>query len=212
MSFIEFIGFVISMAALIWLSVKRGIEERRRQSNPEAYASEREQEQQRYHELLKSLDLPIPEELLEAEHKTGQSSHRQKKQQQQIKQQPKAQGQQSAAKAWKAPETKRTVRDYKFRAPLDTRRQASRIENRRLNNAIEARQNRFRTTVVSKSLQPEEGVVDPYSLEEASQATRSQDIFAQLKDPIQMVVFHELMSKPKALQKVGRLQGLPWEG
>lgn len=184
MSLVELIGFVISMAALIFLSIRRKMDERRREEHPEEYEKEREREQQEYRELLQRLDLPIPEELLDSQPSAPPRKIAKE-------QAPKP------SKALSAP--KRTVRNFKFQASLDSRKHSSRIDDRRLKSAIEARQQQFKQTVVSEALQPE-ATVDPY-VEQKIAASSTKKLLSGLKKPIHMVIYHEILSKPKALQK-----------
>ncbi len=122
MSFIEFIGFIIALVALAVLSARKAQEERRRRMHPEEFQHEKEEEERAYRELLRNLDLPIPKEL---EADTPPTPTRV------VASAP------TAAPAWKAPVTKRLVRsDFKFSSRIDSRRQPTRIENRRLNLSL----------------------------------------------------------------------------
>jgi hypothetical protein len=59
MTFIEFLGFIISMAAMIFLFVKRGLDERKRRQNPEAYEEELEKQDGKLRDFLKSLEMDM---------------------------------------------------------------------------------------------------------------------------------------------------------
>lgn len=62
MSLIEFIGFVISMAALIFLFFKRVSEDRYRRKNPEKFAEEKLEQEKALKELMKSMHIGTEEE------------------------------------------------------------------------------------------------------------------------------------------------------
>lgn len=212
MSFIEFIGFIIAVVVMMILSARKAREERRRRSHPEEYEKEQAQQEWEYRELLKTLDLPIPEELhpTHKKHKHKQPLDPKADSKSQHSKRPKPA---QSSDGWKAPVTKRIVRsDFKFQSRIDARHQKTQIDDRRLKNAIEGRAARFKKAVGSEGMYAETSALDAYSLDQAFEMPRSTLIFDQLRDPIQMVLFHEIMAKPRALEKMGPLKGLPWEG
>lgn len=63
MTLIELIGFIITMAAFFLLVAKQARDERKRRQNPEAYEEEEEREhQQAVKDLLRSLNIDVPED------------------------------------------------------------------------------------------------------------------------------------------------------
>lgn len=213
MDLIQFIGFVISMLALIFLTIKRSREEKRRKTHPEEFKGEREREEQAYRDLLRSLELPIPPELdHEIKHPQAKSSPRP----------PPA----PSSAGWKAPEPKRMVQpSFQYQATLDARHQKTRIEQRSFQSPITGRQG-FKQTVVSKALQPEAATsaynvatkgaynvsTDAYAFHEEVTIPRARTMVEGLSRPLEMILFYEMIKKPKGLQPIGRLEGLPWEG
>lgn len=57
MNFIEFLGFIISLAAMIFLTSKRFIEDRKRRLNPEEYARREEEQEENLRKFLKSMQM-----------------------------------------------------------------------------------------------------------------------------------------------------------
>ncbi|HEV8050984.1 MAG TPA: hypothetical protein VGP47_00700, partial [Parachlamydiaceae bacterium] len=57
MSFIEFVGFIISFSAMIFLVIKRVFEERQRRLNPEEYARKERIKEQNLRRFMKSRDI-----------------------------------------------------------------------------------------------------------------------------------------------------------
>lgn len=53
MGFVEFLGFVISLAALIFLNVKRYMENRKRRQNPEEYARKEKQREENLRQFMR---------------------------------------------------------------------------------------------------------------------------------------------------------------
>ena len=66
MTFIEFIGFIITMIALFFLMMKRAWEERYRREHPEEFEEEEAERKQALREFLQELDIDI-EDLREEE-------------------------------------------------------------------------------------------------------------------------------------------------
>lgn len=62
MTFIELIGFIITMFAFFLLVAKQARDERKRRENPEAYQEDEEQQQEAIKDLLRSLNIEVPEE------------------------------------------------------------------------------------------------------------------------------------------------------
>lgn len=62
MSFIEFIGFIMTMAAMVAILAKKSWEERDRQKNPEKYRKRENRREQDLKKMLKSLDIDIEED------------------------------------------------------------------------------------------------------------------------------------------------------
>lgn len=62
MNFIEFIGFIITLVAMVAIVFKKTMEERARKNNPEIYQEEEDQRRQNLKQMLKSLNLDLEEE------------------------------------------------------------------------------------------------------------------------------------------------------
>ena len=62
MTFIEFIGFIITMVAFFLLVVKQARDEKKRRQNPEAYEEEMEYQQEAVKDLLRSLNIEVQED------------------------------------------------------------------------------------------------------------------------------------------------------
>jgi hypothetical protein len=59
MSFIEFLGFIISILAMVFLFVRKTMENRRRRLHPEEFEKEHEEEERAVEELLASLNIHL---------------------------------------------------------------------------------------------------------------------------------------------------------
>jgi len=59
MSFIEFLGFIISIAAMVFLFIRKTMENRRRRLHPEEFLHEHEEEERAVEELLSSLNIHL---------------------------------------------------------------------------------------------------------------------------------------------------------
>lgn len=65
MTLIEFIGFIITMIAFFLLIIKQAWDQKRRREHPEQYQEEFEDQQAEIKEILESLNLQVPKEVLE---------------------------------------------------------------------------------------------------------------------------------------------------
>ncbi len=65
MTFIEFIGFIITMLAFFFLMLKQARDERKRRQNPELDEEEKRREQAAVRDLLKSLNIEVSEDVSE---------------------------------------------------------------------------------------------------------------------------------------------------
>ena len=57
MNLIEFIGFIVSIVALIIIAVRRSMEERRRRRDPVAYEKEQERKRQALRQTLREMQI-----------------------------------------------------------------------------------------------------------------------------------------------------------
>lgn len=63
MSFVEFLGFVISVAAMIFLVIKRTYEERQRRKNPVEYARKEKEREENLRKFLKERGIDTGDDL-----------------------------------------------------------------------------------------------------------------------------------------------------
>ncbi len=203
MTFIEFIGFIISLLALIYLSARRAKEERRRRAHPEDYAEEEAREQQAYKELLQKLELPIPPELEDIPSSQASAP-------------PPAQPPRPPVhikKPFVRPTTGRTVRHgFEFHSDIEDRKRQTAIEQRHIRSQVNLRDNkRFKPAVASESMRVDT-TGGAYTLGKHRGYSKARQLLEGLNSPGDIVLLHEIIGKPKSLQPSAPLQGLPWEG
>lgn len=67
MTFIEFIGFIVTILALFFLLIRKSWEERKRRENPEIYEEEEKDREKALREFLRSLNVEVEETETELE-------------------------------------------------------------------------------------------------------------------------------------------------
>jgi len=65
MNFIEFLGFVISLAALIFLSFRQAYEARKRRMDPHEYARKEKERNDKWRSMMRQQGIDVGEDLLE---------------------------------------------------------------------------------------------------------------------------------------------------
>lgn len=185
MTFIEMIGFVISLGALFVLAAKKAYDERRRRANPEEYEREEKAQAEKLKAFLHSIDRDMEEsEDFEPEpkpiHRKPIPQHKQPQKLQQL-----------------------AVNHGKVVSP---------IENRKLNVSIEkqkARPKSINDDVYNIPVGPSNATgvhkqreKDAYDIKKVGEikSNRALDIISGLKSRKDMVILQEIIGKPKALQ------------
>lgn len=199
MSLVEFIGFLISFLALIFLFLKKKWEERKRDQNPEAYQKERGEREEALKKFLKSMgrdmeEMEAKEELVEeVEEETLPPLPVVKKEIAQVITQ-------------KAPSSYRSVQDdYKFQAKMDSFKQRSAVEERNFRPSIEnGRFQEFGSEVVSAELSSK-SMQDAYKISDEKKISRIFSSASHLAHQRDLMIYYEILAKPKGLRL-----GPPW--
>ena len=193
MNFLEFIGFLIALVALIVSAGRKVSEERERRSDPEGYARRVEKERQRadeeYKELLGALGIELEEEV-ERPPPIPQMSE------------PPANPKMAVATPIRQePSSKRRLsKDFEFHSSIEDRTPSSSIENRELEISVGKRFGQgYGEQLVSESLR---GGVTATSRVKQRRAPIKK-MFDQLHSKRNLILGRELLAPPRALQ--------PWE-
>jgi hypothetical protein len=194
MTFIEFLGFVISLFAMLFLFARQIFENRRRRNLPEEEEREQYEEKENLKDFLKALNIDIPdEEKIPPFHPREENPIRQQKSAEfSNKSQPKLHG---------VP-TQRIVKDeFGFESTLDAYRPKTAIESRNLKTNIEQRYAKpfLGTKVVSPDLLKLSNH-DPYAIAK-ERNPRVLYLFKNLKSRKDMIIYQEVMNPPKSLRK-----------
>jgi len=181
---IEFIGFIITILAMFVILIRRSMEERRRRQNPELYEQEEEDREKALKEFLRTMNLEVDEIPGEEERPPPPPPP------------PK-----------KPPEPKptrprRLVRDaYELESSLDDYERTSGIESHIRETEVgktEFGQIGHDVTTGDLFMQPSLGA---YDIIAGVEGTRASHILSRLDDPTDMIVYHEIIGKPRALQR-----------
>jgi hypothetical protein len=175
MSLIEFIGFIISFAALVFLFFKQRWEESRRRKNPEQY----DEIKRRREEALQNILNGKPIDSLD---KPSRS-----------KPKPPSIPKQKQLKKENKNENKRE-NSFKFKSNLEDHRSASNIEQRHFRYSADAYSD---SKIVSHQFRTEYIANAAYRIKRPS---KGQLILRNLKSKKEMFIIKEIFDKPKSLR------------
>jgi len=183
-NFIEFIGFIITIVAMFVILIRRSMEERRRRQNPELYEQEEEDREKALRDFLRTMNLEVEEFPGEEEKPLPPPPPKTK------------------PLPPKPSRTRRLVRDaYELESPLDEYERTQGVESRRLETEVgQTEFGEIGQDIVTGDLfmQPSLGA---YEIREGGEGSRVTKMLGQLSSPIDMIVYHEIIGKPRALQK-----------
>lgn len=179
MDLIEFIGFVISILALLVIATRRASEERRRRRDPEAYEKEQEERRKALRQSLREMHIDLDDE----EEEEGNDEFLQEEKRNLPPPLPK-------------PITKRTLKDsYQLDARLEKYQPKTTIEDRHLISNIENRDNKI-YEVVSADLHLDES----YQLEQSNPLSIGGKVLKTLPSMKEMIILNEILNRPLALR------------
>lgn len=188
MNLIEFLGFIITMILVIYLSSKRAIEERKRQQNPDYYDDE-EVEDNNIREMARLLNLsPEDAQALERELKGEPAPPP-----------PPPKKSNPPPKPQKKKRVSRTLSDkYALHTNIEDFKQRSKVAERKFDTKIEHRYEQPRQSVITDSLRvdPEH---DPYAISHQKKA-RINKLLDSLDSKADMILLHEILDRPKAFK------------
>lgn len=174
MSIVEFIGFLITLFALLFLSVKKNKE------NSEL-GDEGHSQQEKLKNFLKSLDIEMEEDNFQPHPKKVLKNEPKSMQMRKTKS-PKAQ--------LDKPVSKKVVEHTKL---------SSQLESRSFESHLKERYDNLSHSIVSESYRDVKD--DAYSIKKKSNTSRGQALLEQLPTKKNMVVLVEIFNKPKGLDR-----------
>lgn len=190
MSLIEFIGFIISMAAMIFLLGRRVWEERYRREHPEEFKEEKHKQEETLKHFLKSLDIDMEDEEEDAHPKPRMEKP--------------AVPPPPPPRAIQAPAQQKSHRllqqdQYKFKDKLDSYRQESQIENRKLKNSIHDRYKDYKgDRIVSPDMRY---MAEAYHAIVKPKPSRANRLVNRLYSRKDMIVYQEIMNPPVGMRR-----------
>jgi len=191
MSLIEFIGFIISLVAMIFLMSRKVWEERQRRKNPEEF-EDQDQQGEILQDFLKSLEMdmkeaqppgpppppppPLPEPVFLRQTAYSQSMEK--------------------------PKPERIVADeFQFRSKLDKYKPMTAIERRKFKTSID---DRFKDPYGNKIVSPDlRGVhsTQAYDILQKGDKSPASEVIRQLPSLQNMVILYEVFGPPKSFRK-----------
>jgi len=191
MSLIEFIGFIISVTAMIFLLVRRAWEERHRRKHPEEFKDEQQRQEQTLKQFLKSLDIDMEDE-------EEFSPPPKPRVEQPVEPPPPPHEMQAQAK----PKPHRLLQEdeYRFRDKIESYHPESKIEKRKLKIRIDDRYKGFTGEhIVSPELSEKPEV---YHAIEKLKSSRARRLVTQLHSRKDMIVYQEIMNPPISMRQM----------
>lgn len=185
MNIVEFIGFIITMAALMILSIKRSREEKKIRENPELYAKQKKEQEKALKELLRSMNLDVKED---EEEELEEAI-------------PPPPPPEEPLPQRRTHEPHRTLsKDFELHSSIEDRNQKSRIEQRQFKSSIENR-NRIRNkpSIVSSDMRASQPIFGGLEYRN-KQRISGKDLLNKLPSKKGMVVLHEVFSSPLGLR------------
>ena len=193
MSLIEFIGFVISMGAMVFLIGRHFWEAMIAKKDPERGLQEKRAQKDTLKQFLKSLDIDMDEDEEQRAPPPQPHPHQRPKPVVHIKHstpppKPVYQSQQEKHRAH------RVLQDsYSYKDSIENYRLESTIEHRKMKNAIDNRYNYSNEHIVSPDLQDTD-----YHMIQNAQPSRVKELVSKAPSLKGMIVFQEIMNLPRA--------------
>lgn len=190
MNMIEFIGFIVSIVALIIIAVRRSMEERRRRRDPVAYEKEQERKRQALRQTLREMHIDIKEDDEEDVHYIDDEDD---EDEDVVVPLPPRIKMPVITKT--APH--RTVKDnYAPQPALAVYKTRSAVEERHMITEFEKEEKIAFRDVVSKDMQMD----DAYEIRVVSDVSMGSKVLKALPSLKEMVILHEILDRPKALK------------
>lgn len=180
----EWLGFIISMLALLILFLRRGREGLQRKANPEEY-EEKKKQHETLKGFLKSLDMDIDEDEEESASALNASSST-SKQKSETLEQPKK----------KYPQERIVKDEFSFKSSLEQYKPKTKIEERQFKTDIDDRyKNIYGERIVSVDLRRDQS--QAYEVIRTESSSSISRLLKKLPSKKEMVLLHEIMSRPK---------------
>lgn len=187
----DFIGFIVSVLAMLFIFGRHIFSSRRRQQHPEEADLDERKQKQALKTFLKSLDVEM-DELDEEEEMEA------KRPKPVLKKEPPP-----PPKMEERPKPHRKVQDdYRFQTKVEQRRFETAVEQRSLKTAVETRKREFGANIISHELihAPDAYARSLTKLQKPSQAANLVSKLGSKKD---MIILQEILNPPKAFGPTG---------
>ena len=186
MTFIEFIGFLVTMFALIFLYLKRYFNEKKRAEHPEEYEEYQHQKEQALEDFFRSLNIDVPPPEIEKEVPP-----------------PPPPKKESIPLALQIRQKKRPIRKVKYDYELDTHfddfEPYSAVADRELEKHItEETIDIYTRDIVSDDLLMAESLKRAYEIPTGRASARIETYVDRLDDLRSMILYRELIGPPKS--------------
>jgi hypothetical protein len=182
MSFIELIGFLVSLFFVFFLMVKKSIDDRRRRRNPDEYEHEEMQKAERLRNFLKGIDIDMNEREPPQPRKVTPAPQTTKK---------------GTAGNQRLPSYKAQGLSQSLASSVE--KVESKVERQKLKSSIENHRGSGIGSYLEAGHHRREK--DAYSLVKSTYSNRAIKTLSSLKSTKDMVILHEIISPPVGLRR-----------
>lgn len=172
MDVFEFIGFIISILALIFILTQRVKSEVNRNKHPEEFEAKQKKEKETLKKFLKSLDLDVEE----SEDEPPQP-----------------------ALPLSSPPKSQPLKEYQLREKLSQHQLRKNFDDGYFKSDLEKRYKDYDSNIIKKDLR-ERRHDDPYRIVETRYNSRLKKMMDRLPSKKEMFLFYEIMKPAKALE------------
>ncbi|MCB1111908.1 MAG: hypothetical protein H7A37_03280 [Chlamydiales bacterium] len=179
MNLIEFIGFIVAMVALVWLSTRQQIERRRREKNPELYEKQQQEKDRALKEMLRSMNLELVQDQEEEEDEEFLPPP-------------------PVSVEQKKTTVHRSVgKSYDFEAELEEHHLKTSLEKQKMTSSFDDRYKKQRQPIISEGFRiPAE--LSPYAIRVENETSIAEEKIKQLDSLQDMVIINEIFGPPRA--------------
>lgn len=199
MNFMETIGFIVSLLALIVLSVKKALDDRRRRQFPDEYEEEENEKAERLRAFLKSIDGDMKENIPHPQNAQKHKNALQQKREMVVKNVLPGKPDPGKTDPGKPvyPKPKPSV-PFGFKPHVEEHHLDVGVEKRKLKSELDISYNQPSGRLHSDAYNIRHK--DAYSLVKSSYHNRALESLSALKSSKDMVILHEVISPPKSLR------------
>lgn len=203
MSLLEFIGFIVSMATLLFLGYRKAQDERKRRNNPEEYEREQNEREDKLKKFIRSLEGDMDEDERDREEEDDDEDEYEEEEEEFVKHvpPPPVQPQQSAAAKPLLPQAplkpvSKAGDNFGFKPKLAEYKMASKMDEHHLTSKLDWRYQQQSESEAYKFSDETKA----YDIKKSNEISVAKELLIKLPTKRNMVILHEILGLPKGLR------------